>query len=133
MERQSGNMGGTGNIFAWTWNIWGGRTEHTSKLPKMTTFARSCSVKMTWDCLSQFLSLWTWCQGFWGSSEDCYRSKRVSQMLLMCYNLLNSQNILINQWQWKMVGYRKTFAVAKKAAEVTQKKEQKLAHGEFYP
>ena len=132
MERQSGNMGGTGNIFAWTWNIWGSRTEHTSKLPKMTTFARNYSVKMTWDCLSQFLLLWIWCQGFWGSSEDCYRSKRVSQMLLMCYNLLNSQNILIKQWQWKMVGYRKTFAVAKKAAEVTQKKQQKLAHDEFY-
>ena len=26
---------------------WGGRTEHTSKQQKMTTFARNCSVKMT--------------------------------------------------------------------------------------
>ena len=33
-----------------------------------------------------------------------------------------------------MVGsYRDTSDVAKKAAEVTQKREQQLAHGEFYP
>ena len=33
-----------------------------------------------------------------------------------------------------MVGcYRDTFDVAKKASKVAQKKEQKLAHGEFYP
>ena len=32
-----------------------------------------------------------------------------------------------------MVGYNDTFNVAKKATEVAQKKEQKLAHGEFYP
>ena len=31
-----------------------------------------------------------------------------------------------------MVGYRKTSDIAKKAAEVAQKKEQKLAHGWFY-
>ena len=44
-----------------------------------------------------------------------------TKMLLVCYNLLNSQNIPINQYhqQWKMVGCRKT---AKKAAEVEQKK-----------
>ena len=49
--------------------------------------------KWLWGCFSHFLLLWPWCQGFWGSSEDRYRSKRVSQMLLVCYNLLNSQNI----------------------------------------
>ena len=32
-----------------------------------------------------------------------------------------------------MVGYKDTSDIAKKAAEVAQKKEQKLAHGEFYP
>ena len=33
-----------------------------------------------------------------------------------------------------MVGcYRDTFDVAKKASKVAQKKEQQLAHGEFYP
>ena len=32
-----------------------------------------------------------------------------------------------------MVGYKGTFDVAKKAAEVAQNKEQYLAHGEFYP
>ena len=45
-------------------------------------------------------------------------------MLLVCYDLLNSQNIPINQQQWKMVGYKDTFDAAKKAAEVAQKKEQ---------
>ena len=32
-----------------------------------------------------------------------------------------------------MVGYKDTSDVAKKAAEVAQKKEQERAHGEFYP
>ena len=54
-------------------------------------------------------------------------------MLIVSYNLLNTQNIPNNQKQWKMVGYRNTSGVAKKAAEVTQKKEQQLVHGEFYP
>ena len=45
-------------------------------------------------------------------------------MLLVCYNLLNSQNIPINQSQWKNVGHKDTSNVAEKAAEVLQKKEQ---------
>ena len=45
-------------------------------------------------------------------------------MLLVCYNLLNSQNMPINQSQLKMVSYRNTSDVAEKAAEVAQKKEQ---------
>ena len=44
-------------------------------------------------------------------------------MLLVCYNLLNSKNISINQQQSKIVGYRNTSDVAQKAAEVAQKKE----------
>ena len=52
--------------------------------------------KWLWGCFSHVLLLWPWSQGFWDSSEDCYRSKRISQMLLVCYNLLNSQNIPIN-------------------------------------
>ena len=32
-----------------------------------------------------------------------------------------------------MVGYKDTSDIAKKATEVVQKKEQQLAHGEFYP
>ena len=32
-----------------------------------------------------------------------------------------------------MVGYKDTSDVAKKDAEVAQKKVQELAHGEFYP
>ena len=45
-------------------------------------------------------------------------------MLLVCYNSLNSQNIIINQLQWKMVDYKDTSDVAKKVAEVAQKKGQ---------
>ena len=52
------------------------------------------SEKWLWVCLSQFLLLWLWCQRCWGSSKDRYRSKRLSQILLVC--LLKSQNILIN-------------------------------------
>ena len=40
--------------------------------------------------------LTTLCQGLWGNSENRCRSKRVSHMFLVCYNLLNSQNIPIN-------------------------------------
>ena len=32
-----------------------------------------------------------------------------------------------------MVGYKDTSDVAKKAAEVAQKKKRELTHGEFYP
>ena len=32
-----------------------------------------------------------------------------------------------------MVGYKDTSNVAKKTADVAQKKEQYLTHGEFYP
>ena len=38
----------------------------------------------------------TLCQGFSGNSENCCRSKRVSHMFLVCYNLLNSQNMPVN-------------------------------------
>ena len=49
-------------------------------------------------------------------------------MLFVCYSLLNSQNISINSSE-KKVGYLltrtpRTPGVVKKAAEVTQKKEQ---------
>ena len=45
-------------------------------------------------------------------------------MFVVCYNLLNSQNVTINQQQRKMVGYKDNSNVAKKAVEVVQKKEQ---------
>ena len=51
----------------------------------------------------------------------------------VCYNLLNSWNTPINQQLWKMVGYKDTSNVAKKAAEVAQKKGAITSHGEFYP
>ena len=46
-------------------------------------------------------------------------------MLLVCYNLLNSQNIPIIQWQGKNGWLQGPSGVAKKAAEVAQKKEPK--------
>ena len=60
-----------------------------------------------------------------GSSEDRYRSKRLSQMLLVHYGLLNSQNISINNSEkdW-LLTCQDTSGVAKKAAEVAEKKEQ---------
>ena len=33
--------------------------------------------KWLWGCFSHFLLLWLWCQRFWGSTEDRYRSKRL--------------------------------------------------------
>ena len=47
--------------------------------------------KWLWCYFSHFLLLWPWCQCLWGSSGDRYRPKIVSQMLLVYYNLLNSQ------------------------------------------
>ena len=46
--------------------------------------------KWLWGCFSHLLLLRPWCQDLWGSSEDRYSSKRVSQMLLVSYNLLKS-------------------------------------------
>ena len=48
---------------------------------------------------------------------------------------MNSQNIPINQRQWKMVAYKDMSDVAKKAAEFTQKKRaiNSIVNGEFYP
>ena len=59
------------------------------------------SQKWLWGCFSHFSLLWPWCQCFLGSSDDRYISKRVSKMLFVCYNLLNSQNIPTNQEQLK--------------------------------
>ena len=73
-------------------------------------------------CFSHFLLLWPWCQDFWGSSEDRYGSKRISQMLLVCYNFLNSQNMPISQQLWKMVGYKDTSNVARKTRKLHRKK-----------
>ena len=60
--------------------------------------------EIDFETLSHFLLLWLWCRHFCGSSEYRCRSKRVSQMLLMCYNLLQSQNILMNQWHIRRAG-----------------------------
>ena len=52
-------------------------------------------------------------------------------MLLVCYGLLNSQNISINKTEKRLVT-RTPPAYVKKTAGVAQKKEQQLAHGELY-
>ena len=78
------------------------------------------------DYFSYILLLWLWCQCFWGSSEDCYLSKKVSVMLFVCCSLLNSQNISINnsekRWFTYLLGHLQH--IAKRVAEVVQKKEQ---------
>ena len=61
--------------------------------------------KWLWGCFSHFLLLWLWCQRLWDSSEDRHRSKRLSQMLLVCYGLLNSQNISVNNSEKRLVTY----------------------------
>ena len=71
---------------------------------------RTAQWKLLWDRFSHILLLRPWCQGFWESSEDRYRSKRMSRMLLVCYNLLNSQNITIKLHRkksnnWPMVSF----------------------------
>ena len=54
---------------------------------------------------------------------------KCSSYVIICW--IAQIYLAINQ-QWKMVGYKDTSVVAKKSAEAAQKKEQKLAHGEFY-
>ena len=61
--------------------------------------------KWLWGYFSHFLLSWLWCQRFWGTSKDCYRSKRLSQMLLVCDSLLNRQNISINRSEIGLVTY----------------------------
>ena len=47
--------------------------------------------KWPWGCFTHFLLLWLWCQRFWGSLEDRFTNA------LVCYSLLNSQNISVNK------------------------------------
>ena len=63
--------------------------EHIKTQQKMVAFVRNCSVKMT---LRFFYLLFVNITG----SGDRYRSKRLSQMLFVCYSLLNSQKFIIN-------------------------------------
>ena len=59
-----------------------------------------------------------------------YRSKRLSQMFLGRYSLLNIQNISINNGEKSSLKGH-TSDEDKHVAEVAQKKVQQLAHGEF--
>ena len=59
--------------------------------------------KWPWGCFTHFLLLWLWCQRFWGSLEDRFRSKRLSQMLscvIVCWIAKIYQSIKL-----KKVGY----------------------------
>ena len=67
--------------------------------------------KWLWRCFSHILLLWLWCQRFWGSSEDHYRSKRLSQIPFVCYSLLNSQNLPINNSEKRLVTYLRTIHI----------------------
>ena len=69
-------------------------------------------------------------QRFLGSSECCYRLKRLLQMLLVCYSSPNSQNMSMGKC-W-LLTYQDTSGLTKKAAEIAQKKKQELVHGKLY-
>ena len=60
------------------------------------------------------------CQRFRGSSEDCYRLKRLSQGLLVWYILLNSHQLIKVKKGW-LLGQQNI--IDQKAAEVAKKKE----------
>ena len=63
------------DIFAWTWNIWGGcmHREHI----KGAQNGGFCEKLLSENgCFSHFLLLWLWCQRFWGSSENRCRNKK---------------------------------------------------------
>ena len=52
MERQYGNTGGIVDIFAWTWNFWGGCTDNALKQQQMTVFTVSAKHGC-FHCLSE--------------------------------------------------------------------------------
>ena len=54
------------------------------KTAKNGNFLGTAQEKWLWGYFSQFLFLWPWCQSFSGCSQDNYRSKRVSQLFLVC-------------------------------------------------
>ena len=68
------------------------------------------------------LAIFCCCDHIVKASEDRYRSKWVSQILLGCYNLLNSQKIPICQEQWKMVGYTRIPPTWLKSWSCTEKR-----------
>ena len=66
----------------------------------------------SWGCFSHLLLLRVWWQHFWGSWEDCYKWKRLSQMLLVCYSLLHRRRI--SSITLKKVGYWDTSGIPMK-------------------
>ena len=104
-----------------TLNIRDDRTENTSKHRKMMAFVRNCLVKMTLRLFQLVSVVMTMgCQRFRGNSEDCYRLRRLSQGLLVCYVLLNSHQLIRVKKGW-LLGQRNI--IDQKAAEVAQRKE----------
>ena len=83
-------MGCIFDIFAWTWNFWGGRTENTSKQQKIAAFGENF---LSGDDFEAVLAMFCFYCCDANPSENCYKWKRLSQMLLMSYGLLYSHKI----------------------------------------
>ena len=79
--------------------------------------------KWLWSYFNYFLLLWPWCQGFWGTSEGLCRSKICKCTLCAIISWIAKIYLSIDNGQ-KMVDYKDTSDVTKKAVEVAQKKEQ---------
>ena len=88
LGKKSGNTGLIVDIFPWTWNIWVTAQIILQNSEKWWLLSGIAQWKWLWDCFSDFLLLWPWCQRFWGSSEDCYRSKKLSQICSSCVVVL---------------------------------------------
>ena len=72
----------------------GGRTENTSKRRKMVVFVRNCLVKMTLRLSWPLSAVMTMVPMLVRLFRRLLQIKKF--MLLVCYSLLNSQDILIN-------------------------------------
>ena len=75
------------------------------KKRKMMVLWAITQWKYFWSCSSHFILLWLWRQHFWDTSEDRYRSWRFSEILFVCYSLLNSQNI--SKWTYSSITVKK--------------------------
>ena len=101
----------------------------------MVAFVWNCSVKMALRLFQPLSVVMTVVPTLLRQVRRYLEIKRLSQILFVCYSLLNSQNISINNNEkgWLLTHQEDTSGVAKIAAEVAQKKEEKLDRGELYP
>ena len=123
---KSENAGHIVDIFAWTWNILGGRTENTSEQQKMVIFVRNLLSENYFENI-----LATFCCSKYGSNvfeavqkiaTDQRDYHKCSLCVIVCWRGKIYQAISM----WKKVDYyyQDTSGVNKKAAEVAQNKEQ---------